>query len=93
MTTEFVRKLYESHLHYLIDERKLGRTSEEVAEIVTVLKALNKMCAKKVSIVSDGMVNGRPAIYHECPTCCHMLKVRDKYKHCPECGQKLRWNL
>lgn len=63
-------------------ENIYGMLSEENKRALDVADdAMGKQVAKKVVIKTP---------YEMCPTCGNMY-LHYHYRHCPECGQKLKW--
>lgn len=66
-------------------------TNKEALNYTEVVKAaLEKQIAKIVENIRC-MGNIYCLWYGDCPTCGN--RVEGGHKHCPECGQKLNWNI
>jgi len=55
-----------------------------------VISALEKQTLKEPIFESDGYADGSP-IYDtwHCPECDTEFDINDKYKYCPNCGQRI----
>ena len=59
------------------------------------VEALEKQIPKEPNYQYDGYADGLPVWdIWECPSCGAEFEIDyDKHKHCPECGQKLDWEV
>jgi hypothetical protein len=92
MTPEKAKKLIDSQT--IVAGRRNGKTVQHDF-ILTVRKALDKQIPKPIAYRVRGgylYLCMFPPLEPQCPTCGRdFAKYIEEPKHCPECGQALKW--
>lgn len=74
--------------------QRLGKYEDIGLEPKELMKAKSKQDAKFPNIEGDGYDGDGNLVYDTwiCPCCQTAYEIEcQKYKYCPECGQKIRW--